>query len=1201
MEFEQALKIVDTLVFAKVGRHLSDVEIAILTGTWQNQTYEQIAEASDYSISYLTRDIGPKLWKLLSQVLEKAVSKSSFRATLEQQWHLFVSEDESKQDLNSYEETQTEFPIQNQKYSIPNRTDWGGAIDVSFFYGRNSELDTLERWVLHHRCRLVALLGMGGIGKTSCAVKLAQTIQEEFEVVIWRSLRNAPPLKTLLGDLVSFVSEQQDIDTKLERLMYWLRTSRCLLVLDNAEAILQAGDYAGQYRAGYEDYGELFGLMGESTHQSCLIITSREKPAEIAALEGIELCVRSLQLSGSLEAAQALIQARGLVGSQSHKQQLCELYGCNPLALKIVTTSIQDLFDGDIEPFLEQNTAVFSGIHKLLDQQCARCSPLEKTIMYWLAINREWTTISELANDIVPTVSRADLLEALESLNWRSLIEKRSGSYTQQPVVMEYITDVINKLFCQELFSQDLSILNSHALLKAQGKDFIKETQIGEILNPILDSLLAELGSKETVEKQLTQVLLKLQNESSLEPSYAGGNIFNLLRQLPIDFTGYDLSRLTLWQADLQGVDLHQVNFANSDLAKCVFTETIAIPSAVKFSPDGQLLATGDFNGEVRLWRVVDGKNLLTCKGHTSWVWSIAFSPDGQTLATGSADRTVKLWDLSTGQCSQMLQGHTTQVWSVCWSPDGQILASASEDHTIKVWDIKTGKCDRTLEGHTNWVRSVAFSPDGKLLASGSDDQTVKLWDLSTGQCCQTLQGHIAQVWSIAYSSDGEFLASSSSDRTIKLWDIKTGECLKTLQGHTNWVRSLALSPDGQLVASGSEDHTIKIWTVGTGQCRQTLKGHRNWVRSVDFSPDGQTLASGSGDHTVKLWDVYSGRCDKTLQGYTHRVWSVHWSPDGRTLASGNDDHTVKLWDLSRGKCSQTLRGHTNAVCSVAFSSDGQLLASGSSDQTIMLWDIKTMQCRKTLQGHDSRVWSIVFSPDGKTLASASEDQTVKVWDVSTGQCRQTLRGHTNWVCAIAFSPAGAALEESPPILASGSYDQTLKLWNLATGECCQTLKDHTNWVWSVAFSPDGKTLASGSGDHTIKLWNLNIGECYQTLQGHTSRVWSVAFSPDGQTLASGSSDQTVKLWDLNTGKCRQTWEGHTNLVWSVAFSPDGRTVASGAQDELIKLWDVETGQCLKILRAERPYERMNITGVQGLTQAQLISLRALGAIEDWE
>ncbi len=1099
------------------------------------------------------------------------------------------------------------------------RCDWGNAPDVSLFYGRADELEMLEQWTLADRCRVIVLLGMGGIGKTSLSVKLAQVLVEhsqlgsdaddKFDCIVWRSLRNAPSLETLMGEIVPIISDQQETEPTLARLMDGLRQTRCLLILDNVETLLKGDQRSGQYHPGYENYGELLRLMGETHHQSCLILTSREKPREFSALEGMDLPVRSLLLNGSPEAAMTLVQTKGLIGTEQQQQDLCQFYGHNPLALKIVATSIQDLFDGDIAAFHRPGAGIFSGIHQLLEQQFQRCTPLEQSVMYWLAINREWTAIAELAEDLVPQTSRSALLEALESLMWRSLLEKQAGRYAQQPVVMEYVTAQLVDQVCHEILTlgqvseteaeqENLSataLFCTHTLLKAQSSDYIREIQIREILQPVLNGLSGQCGSEANSEPCLRQALAGLHSDPTLQSSYAAGNILNLLSQSSPVLEHYDFSGLALRQADLRRVHLSDCNLQEADLSQAAFIETLSLPLALAFSPDGTRLATGDAKGEIRIWSVEDGRNLLICSGHTDWIWSVAFSPDGGTVASGSSDRTIKLWDLETGQCRQTFD-HKAQVWSVAFHPTTPLLASASEDHTVKLWDLETGACHQTLTGHTDWVRSVTFSPNGKTIASGSDDQTIKFWATETGRCEQTLEGHSKRVWSLAYAS-GNRLASSSSDCTIKFWDTQTGHCIQTLSGHTNWVRSIAFSPDGETLASGSEDRTIRLWQIASGNCRQTLRGHGNWIRSVAFSPDGKTLASGSGDNTVKLWGT-NGQCQRTLQGYIDRVWSVAFSPGsaqhpyGGILASANDDHQIKLWNVEGPTYRQTLSGHTDAVCAVRFSPQDHLIASGSEDQTIKLWDLETGQCLRTLKGHTSRIWSVAFSPEGGLLASGSEDQTIKLWDVHTGQCLRTLKGHTNWVCSVAFCPAESLR------LVSGGYDQTIKIWDPFTGACCQTLEGHSNWVWSIALSPDGQHLASGSGDHSIKLWNLKTGQCLKTLEGHSSRVWSVAFSPDGQCLASASSDKTVKLWDVRTGGCLQTLEGHTNLAWAVTFSPEGHLLASGSQDETVHLWDRETGECVAVLRGARPYDRTNILHARGLTEAQRMSLKQLGAVE---
>ncbi|MHC0064925.1 WD40 domain-containing protein [Nostoc sp. UIC 10890] len=1119
--------------------------------------------------------------------------------------------------------------IDKSDYSSSNtRLNWGEAIFNSAFYGRTEELTTLEQWILNEHCQLVTLLGIGGIGKTALSVKLAQKIQDNFEYVIWRSLREAPPVKIILGNLIQFLSDEQETESNLpesfsdrvSRLLYYLQNYRCLVILDNAESILRSGSRAGLYREGYEEYGELLRRVGEATHQSCLMLTSREKPREIAFLEGQALPVRSLPLSGlKVAEGQEILKLKGLSAAEDQWKVMIERYAGNPLALKIVATTIQDVFDGNVTGFLQQDTAVFGDIRDILEQQFERLSDLEKEIMYWLAINREPMALPELRDDIISQVPQAKLMEAVESLVRRSLIEKTSlrdaarsllprrgtlmptptlieksaALFTFQPVVMEYITSRLIEQVCEEIVTQNIHLFRCHALMKATAKDYVKDTQVRLIIKPVIDGLLHGLKSKRKIENQLIQILTKLQEESPLEPGYTAGNILNLLSHIEIDISGYDFSHLTVWQADLRNVNLRNVNFTYADLARSVFVETLGGIHSVAFSPNGKLLATGDTSGEIRLYQVADGKQLLIVKGHTGFIWPVAFSPDGHIFASGGDDQKVKLWDTNTGQCLANLQGHSGGIWSIAFSPDGHLLASSSEDHTVKLWDTRSEECLKTLRGHSNRITSVAFSTQGTMLASGSDDQTVKLWDTSSGQCLKTMEVENSGSRSVAFSPDCQTLASGCHNQIVRLFDVSTGQCLQTLYGHTDCVNSVAFSYDGRTLASSSDDQTVKLWDTSTGRCLTTLQGHNSRVWSVAFNPEGKTLVSGSDDQTVKLWDVTIGQCLKTFQGYCNGIWSVAFSPQGTTLASGNNDQTVRLWDANTGQCLKTLRGHSNRVTSVAFSPQSTILASGSEDQTVKLWDTNTGECLKILLGHSNRVTSVAFSSQGSMLASSSEDQTVKLWDTKTWQCLKTLQGHSHWVWAVAFS-------QDSKMLVSVSNDQTVRLWDVSTGRCLQTMYGHTDWIWSVALSPDGNTVASGSFDQTVKLWDVSTGQCLGTLYGHTSGVYTVAFL-DNCTLASGSGDQMVKLWDLHTSSCVKTLLAHTKLVWSVAFSPDGQTLVSSSEDETIKLWDVNTGICLKTLRSYRPYEAMNITKVTGLTEAQKITLKDLGAVEKQE
>jgi WD40 repeat protein len=1259
---EEALAVIEaTLYRSNLNSRLSSLQRTIFRCAWNDCSYSEIARESGYEISYVKQS-GSQLWQLLSRTFEQKVTKHNIQAVLSQYQHNVTN------------------PIANPVAPTPTpRYDWGDAVDVSHFYGREAELEQLEQWVLVDRCRLIGIFGMGGIGKTTLSLRLAHRLgqlsqanpspnQASFQYIIWRSLRNAPPLSNLLTDLIQILSDQkvtdlpESIDQQITCLLTYLRQYRCLIVLDNGETVMQQGDHGGSYLPGYETYELLWQRLGQTEHQSAVVLTSREKPKGIAAAEGKMLPVRSLRLAGlSPQIGQALFDIKGDFSATSTEwQQLINHYAGNPLALKMVAPVIQDLFNGQVSSFLEclqEGATVFSDIQDLLAQQINRLSTLEQQVMDWLAIARKPITLSQLRANFTAAIGLNDLLEALAALERRCLIDKMPPSagnsqlgFTLQPVVMEYITQRMIDRICQELrfalphhdqsnptqsdqtrlveqkFDRH-SLLYSHSLIQTQVKDYVRETQMRLILKPVANQLLAAQSRADWEEK--FRVLLDQLRQSSQSPQsgYIGGNLINLMGQMGIDLRGWDFSHLSVWNAYLRGVNLQQVNFTAADLAKSVFSETFSQVLAVAFSPDGKLLATGDVNHEIHIWQA-DGKPLLNCRVHEGWIWSVAFSPDGKLLAS-SANRAVHLWDVQTGRTIQTLGGYSDRVFSVAFSPDGQLLATGSEDHLVRIWNVRTGRLLHTLAGHTDEVRSVSFSnaaisKTALSLASASYDGTIRLWDARSGKCLRVLQGHTDWVWSVAFSPDGQTLASGSADGCLKLWQAKTGRCLHSLSGHAQQIRAVAFSPDGRTVASGSDDRSVRLWNYRTGEPLKMLSGHTSWISSLAFSPDSDLLATGSEDQSVRVWNARTSLCLRTLQGYSNGVWSVAFNADASLLASGSQDRTIRLWCPYTGALIGSLLGHTNWIWSVAFSSTG-MLASGSEDRTIRLWDVRARRFIQTLEGHQDAVLTVLYSSDGQTLWSGSLDGTLKRWQVETGTCIQTLKGHQGGVWCVALSLNGR-------LLVSSSQDQTLKVWDAATGELLSTLVGHQSWIRSVAISPDCQTIISGGADGILKIWQRSpLGEyhCEQTLAAHDGPILSIAFPKDGKTFATSSTDATIKRWDLQTRTCEML-QGHSRWVKSLTYSPDGTMLASCSQDETIMLWQLsETDSsfaatpansahglgsrqstlllekplpatfCQRKLQIPRPYEGMNITEVSGLTVAQQEALKRLGAVSE--
>src|SRR6266571_6590604 len=616
------------------------------------------------------------------------------------------------------------------------RVDWVGALDVSHFAGREVEVAELTQWIVQERCRMVTLLGMGGIGKSMLASFLGQHLTPQFEAVLWRSVRDAPSCEDLVADCITFFSETPpaafptSLEQRINQLLARLQAHRCLLVLDNLETLLASGDREGNYLPGYEGYGRLIQRLAESAHQCCVLLTSREKPKEIGPLEGGRSPVRSRRLEGVDEqAAQDLLIDKGLSGTPAAWQRLVASYAGNPLALKIVAQAVSDLFSGDLDRFLQEGELLFNGIRPVLHQQMGRLSPLEHLLLTWLAVLREWTPLDTLVQVLHPRVQRAQMLEALEALSRRSLLERgHQATFSLQSVVMEYLSDVLGERLGEEIVLDNPELLRRVALEQALAKDYVRQTQVRLLVHPLVERLRSELGADALVEAHLLRLLSQFRSEDEALQGYGPANVISLLKALRGHLRGLDLSRLSIRGAYLQGVEMQDATLSGAMLHEVAFTEAFDAVLSVAVSPDGRYIAAGSNSGQVRIWREEGRVAHLTIRGHTDRVGAIAFSPDGETLATAGWDGTVQLWDLASGATIWTLQDHNVPVTSIAMGPNGKLI-SGSYDGAVHVWNLRTGTPLKSLPMQGGPIFTVACSPDGRLLASGGMDAGIRLWD----------------------------------------------------------------------------------------------------------------------------------------------------------------------------------------------------------------------------------------------------------------------------------------------------------------------------------------------------------------------------------------------------------------------------------------------------------------------------------------
>jgi len=452
MDVNEVLQLVDRLVVKQTSKHLDHVQKAIVEGTWDRQSYDQIAEKCHVSKNYVA-DVGSELWQVLSKALGEDIKKTNFISTIERIYinscnnsNIYESNNSNNSNNNLYNPPTLNqgSPTNHLQESDSNPKSKSPLLDLTLapqvinFYSRDSDLKTLDDWIFNQKTRLVAVLGVSGIGKTTLVKRLIDRTLSNFEIIIWKSLKYPKSLELLTKDLLQVcqVEAKSTIDDRLKQLLDLLTEKKCLIVLDDVQNIFLPGEFAGQYQPKYQDYQNFFKLITEIEHQSTLILLSQEQCAEMDCLDRELYPIKSLDLPGLNDVE--ILKGTGLKDQDSWLN-LIELYEGNPVYLKNVAGLIKNIFDGQVADFLGENHLLITQ-DMPLPQLFNRLSPIEKQVILALSKFDQPVTREDLIQAL--DLSSMELIQGLQSLQKRYLVRKITGEkvrFNLSPVFREYV------------------------------------------------------------------------------------------------------------------------------------------------------------------------------------------------------------------------------------------------------------------------------------------------------------------------------------------------------------------------------------------------------------------------------------------------------------------------------------------------------------------------------------------------------------------------------------------------------------------------------------------------------------------------------------------------------------------------------------------------------------------------------------------
>ncbi|MBN2358897.1 MAG: protein kinase [Deltaproteobacteria bacterium] len=644
-------------------------------------------------------------------------------------------------------------------------------------------------------------------------------------------------------------------------------------------------------------------------------------------------------------------------------------------------------------------------------------------------------------------------------------------------------------------------------------------------------------------------------------------------------------------------------------------------PMSALFSPGGDQLVAFGGAGEMQLWSWRQGGGAPLLGQHSAATQAAVFFPDGRRLATAAQDRTIKIWDLVERRQLRELPVPGNWAYWLALDDSSDLLAAATASGDVHLWNLAVSPAAIQRPAPTGSERPL-FASTGNRLFSVDSDRSISVWDLASGARVGRLSGHREPVAGVTCDGSGRRLASVGLDNTVRIWDLETLAPERIFVVDTRGARGLAFASAGLRLIVGGRDHRARLLDLRSGAVVE-LVGHRDAVHGGAFSPDATQVATASADGTVGLWDAGSGRFLGTLVRFDLEVLQVDWDRRGDHLACGLADGSVRWIDRASGATLSSVRleGQPSAL---RFDHRGGQIAVVASDRSVWVWRPAEGALTR-MQQRSGRGGDPVFSDDDTHLAVSG--RAPAIWRIADGRPLQSsarglallTEGGANWDRVLAHDALGASLGERNQRLCLWTYDGAVELWDIARderrfGKPIEGVRDVVAAGFGCAVRTGDRVYGLDEGGSSR--FELTVAADALAARGQQLFVASggrvtvydqdgallrdlavgpgaTALLPTAEWLAVGNDRGHVELVPMLPGRKRPRTVFDAvseSAVVALASGPAGLLVGGFANGALV-LWDLRTGR-----QIER-YDFMAAVGQVAIDGQRCIAISEAGEL----